>query len=123
MQVPAGANAEQNKIPSITLPKGGGAMKGIDEKFAINAANGTASYSIPLPFSPARKGSTPQLSLRYNSGGGNSAFGLGWNIDLPSIQRRTEKELPAYQGEDIFVFSGAEDFVPMLVQGYRAGRE
>ncbi len=43
------------QVPSITLPKGGGAMKSIDEKFSVNAANGTASYSIPLPLSPGRK--------------------------------------------------------------------
>ena len=30
-------------IPSITLPKGGGALKGIDEKFQVNASNGTGS--------------------------------------------------------------------------------
>jgi len=41
-------------VPSIELPTGGGAIKGIDEKFSVNAVNGTASLSIPLPFSPAR---------------------------------------------------------------------
>lgn len=30
-------------IPKISLPQGGGAIKGIDEKFQVNAANGTAS--------------------------------------------------------------------------------
>jgi Salmonella virulence plasmid 65kDa B protein len=62
------------KIPSILLPKGEGAIKGIDEKFLINAVNGTASFSIPLPFSPAR-GVSPSLTLFYNSGSGNSIFG------------------------------------------------
>lgn len=42
------------EIPSISLPKGGGAIKGIDEKFSVNPVNGTSSFSIPLPFSPAR---------------------------------------------------------------------
>lgn len=37
------------EIPRISLPQGGGALKGIDEKFEVNAANGTASFSIPLP--------------------------------------------------------------------------
>lgn len=54
------------EIPSISLPKGGGAIKGIDEKFSINAVNGAASFSITLPFSQA-KGATPVLSLSYNS--------------------------------------------------------
>lgn len=51
------------EIPQITLPKGGGALKGIDEKFSVNAANGTSSFSIPLPVSPGRNGFRPSLSL------------------------------------------------------------
>ncbi|NNV57631.1 insecticidal toxin complex protein [Panacibacter sp. KCS-6] len=101
-------------VPSISLPKGGGAIKGIDEKFSVNAVNGTASFSIPLPFSPAR-GASPSLSLSYNSGAGNSIFGLGWNISLPSIKRKTDKGLPQYFDSidsDTFLFSEAEDLVP-----------
>lgn len=104
-------------IPSISLPKGGGALKRIDEKFQVNAANGTASFSIPLPVSPGRNGFSPNLALSYNSGAGNSAFGLGWNVDLPKIQRRTDKGIPQYGSgseEDIFQLSGAEDLVPLL---------
>lgn len=105
------------EIPSIALPKGGGALKGIDEKFEVNAANGTASFSIPLPLSPGRNGFAPALALTYNSGGGNSLFGLGWDVGLPSIQRKTDKGLPQYENgeqEDIFMFSGVEDLVPFL---------
>ncbi len=102
------------EIPSIALPQGGGSIKGIDEKFSVNAVNGTASFSIPLPFSPAR-GVTPSVTLSYNSGNGNGIFGLGWNISLPSIKRKTDKGLPQYQDEtdsDVFLFSEAEDLVP-----------
>ncbi|MEO6000153.1 MAG: SpvB/TcaC N-terminal domain-containing protein, partial [Chitinophagaceae bacterium] len=106
------------EIPSITLPKGGGAMKSIDEKFEVNAANGTASYSVSLPLSPGRNNFTPSLPLSYNSGGGNSPFGLGWSSSYPTIQRKTEKKLPEYQDaleSDTFIFSGAEDLVPELM--------
>jgi RHS repeat-associated protein len=111
------------EIPQISLPKGGGALKGIDEKFQVNAANGTASFSIPLPFSPNRNGFTPQLTLSYNSGTGNSLFGIGWDLGLPAIQRRTDKKLPRYfdnndveeiEKEDSFMFSGVEELVPKL---------
>lgn len=111
-----GGNTKSNaiEIPSISLPKGGGAIKGIDEKFSVNAVNGTSSFSVPLPSSPAR-GASPSLSLSYNSGAGNSVFGLGWNIGLPSIKRKTDKKLPEYSDEtesDIYLFSEAEDLVP-----------
>ncbi len=102
------------EVPTISLPKGGGAIKGIDEKFSVNAVNGTASFSIPLPFAPAR-GASPSLSLSYNSGSGNGIFGLGWNLSLPSIKRKTDKGLPQYFDNidsDIFLFSEAEDLVP-----------
>ena len=102
------------EIPSISLPKGGGALKGIDDKFTVNAVNGTASLSFLLPFSPARS-TSPSLSLTYNSGSGNSSFGLGWSISLPSIRRSTNQELPQYQDgfdSDTYLFSEAEDLVP-----------
>lgn len=102
------------EIPSISLPKGGGAIKGIDEKFSVNAVNGTSSFSIPLPFSPAR-GVSPTLTLSYNSGSGNDIFGLGWSLSLGSIKRKTDKTLPQYFDSidsDTFLLSEAEDLVP-----------
>ena len=56
-------------VPSLSLPTGGGAIKGIDEKFSVNAVNGTATLSIPLPFSPARE-AAPVLSLGLQLGRG-----------------------------------------------------
>lgn len=102
------------EVPAISLPKGGGAIKGIDEQFSVNAINGTAAFSIPLPVSPAR-GLTPALQLSYNSGAGNGIFGLGWNLGIGSIKRKTEQELPQYQDlvdSDTFLFFGADDLVP-----------
>ncbi len=111
------------EIPSISLPKGGGALRSIDEKFQVNPVNGTSSFSIPLPLSPNRNGFTPQMSLSYNSGVANGLFGIGWDIDLPAIQRRTDKKLPRYfdtndvkaiEKEDSFMFSGVEELVPFM---------
>ena len=115
-------NTQEEKkalLPSINLPKGGGAINGIGEKFSVNALTGTGSASIPVPVSPGRNGFAPQLGLAYDSGAGNSAFGLGWNLSLPSIQRKTSKGLPQYndaEGSDTFLLSGAEDLVPTLYE-------
>ncbi|WP_353196141.1 SpvB/TcaC N-terminal domain-containing protein [Parapedobacter defluvii] len=111
------------EVPSISLPKGGGAIKGIDEKFSVNAVNGTAGFSFPLPISPAR-GATPGLTLSYNSGSGNGVFGLGWSLSLPSIKRKTDKRLPEYHDaadSDVFLFSGAEDLVPRFKKDATGG--
>ena len=105
------------QAPTITLPKGGGALKNIDEKFNVNAANGMASFSVALPFSKTRSNFIPAMSLSYNSGSGNSEFGLGWNLDFSSIQRKTDKKLPEYKDadeSDVFMFTGVEDLVPVL---------
>jgi RHS repeat-associated protein len=105
--------------PQISLPKGGGAVRGIGEKFAANPVTGTGSMSVPIATSPGRSGFGPQLGLSYDSGAGNGPFGIGWNLSLPAITRKTDKGLPRYlDGEesDVFVLSGAEDLVPFLVK-------
>ena len=38
--------------PSISLPKGGGAIRGIGEKFAANPVTGTGSLTVPIAASP-----------------------------------------------------------------------
>ena len=109
----------QVKAPSITLPKGGGAIRGIGEKFAANPVTGTGSMTVPIAFSPGRAGFGPQLSLSYDSVSGNGPFGFGWNLSLPSITRKTDKGLPKYQDgneSNTFILSGAEDLVPVLKQ-------
>lgn len=103
--------------PKIELPKGGGAIRSIGEKFAANPVTGTSSMSVPIASSPGRSGFGPQLSLAYDSGSGNGIFGFGWNLSMPSISRKTDKGLPKYQDEvesDVFMLSGAEDLVPLL---------
>ena len=104
-------------IPSISLPKGGGAIRGIGEKFAANPVTGTGSLSVPIYTSPGRSGFGPSLSLSYDSGSGNSPFGFGWSLSLPSITRKTSKGIPKYQDadeSDVFILSGAEDLVPIF---------
>jgi RHS repeat-associated protein len=108
------------RAPSIALPKSGGAISGIGEKFAANPVTGTGSMTVPIFTSPGRSSFGPQLSLSYDSGAGNGPFGFGWHLSLPSITRRTAKGLPKYldaEESDTFVLSGAEDLVPVLIQG------
>src|SRR2546426_8430327 len=98
--------------PSLSLPKGGGAIRGIGEKFAANPVTGTGSLTVPIYTSPGRSGFGPQLSLSYDSGTGNGPFGFGWSLALPSLTRKTDKGLPQYadtEESDIFMLSGAED--------------
>jgi RHS repeat-associated protein len=104
--------------PSVALPKGGGAIRGIGEKFGANAVTGTGSFTVPISTSPGRSGFGPQLRLTYDSAGaGNGPFGFGWTLTLPSISRKTDKGLPLYHDadeSDVFILWGDEDLVPVL---------
>ena len=84
-------------LPSVTLPKGGGAIRGLDEKLTVDAATGTCTTAVRVPFSPGRSGFTPPLRLSYDSGAGNGPFGLGWSLGVPEIKRKTDKGLPRYR--------------------------
>jgi len=103
-------------LPNPTLPKGGGAIAPIGEKFVSNPQTGTAAFSIPLFTSPGRGGFGPKLELAYDAGAGNGPFGLGWSLSVPNIARKTDKGVPRYDDAnqtDVFVLSGAEDLVPV----------
>src|SRR5688500_4879783 len=112
-----GKESFQISAPSISLPKGGGAIRGMGEKFAANPVTGTGSLTVPIATSPGRSGFGPQLSLSYDSGSGNGPFGFGWSLSLPAVTRKTDKGLPEYHDDeesDVFMLSVAEDLVPVL---------
>ncbi len=111
------ADSTGTSPPAISLPKGGGAIRGMGEKFTANPVTGTGSLSVPIYTSPGRSGIGPQLSLSYDSGAGNGPFGWGWSLSILSVTRKTDKGLPKYQDSeesDVFILSGAEDLVPVL---------
>ena len=104
-------------LPSVTLPKAGGSIKGMGEKFSVNPATGTGSFTIPIAASSGRNGNGVQLGLSYDSGNGNGPFGMGWSLSMSSIRRKTDKGIPRYfddEESDVFIISGAEDLVPVL---------
>jgi RHS repeat-associated protein len=102
----------------ISLPKGGGALQGIGETFSPDLHTGTGNFSIPIAVPPGRNGFQPQLSLVYSTGNGNGPFGLGWDLNVPGVSRKTSKGIPRYlDKEDIFLISGSEDLVPIGAAG------
>ena len=110
--------SKNGSLPMLSLPKGGGAIRGIGEKFSANPVTGTGTMAVPVNASPGRSGFGPDLALTYNSGTGNGPFGFGWSMPLPSVTRKTDKGLPQYQDDqesDIFILTGAEDLMPALV--------
>jgi RHS repeat-associated protein len=112
--------------PVVSMPKGGGAVRGMGEKVSTNPVTGTGALTVPVWTTPGRAGFGPQLSLSYDSGNGNGPFGLGWTLGLPAITRKTDTGLPTYDdqaGADTFVLAGAEDLVPLLETDGRQRRD
>jgi RHS repeat-associated protein len=100
----AGVDKSGVKPSVLSLPSGPGSIEGLGESFEPQLNSGTATYPVKLKVPPGRAGFAPDITLSYNSGAGNGAFGLGWKLDIPYIQRQTDKGLPYYSdgpdGED-----------------------
>lgn len=98
----------------ISLPQGGGSLQGIGATFSPDLYTGTGNFTIPIALPPGRNGFQPELSLVYSTGNGNSPLGLGWNLSIPGVMRKTSQGIPHYNdAQDTFVLSGAEDLVPV----------
>jgi len=93
-----GTNPAAGTIVPLSLPKGGGAVTSMGMAPGNVGADGTASFSIPLPISAGRSGSTltPPVAISYNSGAGNGIFGLGWQLPVMRISRRTRYGVPSF---------------------------
>lgn len=99
--------ADRIAVQQITPPTGGGAVKGIGDSFKANLYSGSGAYSIPIPIKAAR-GFEPALAVNYSSGAGNSVFGLGFSLFLPSITISTRLKTPQYDGNSLYLFNGDE---------------
>ncbi|WP_164992192.1 SpvB/TcaC N-terminal domain-containing protein [Burkholderia stabilis] len=98
-------------VAAPTLPKGGGALRGMGETLGEAGMTGQAGMSVPLPVSAGR-GYAPSLSLAYSSDRGNSAFGLGWQVPLLTISRDTRHGAPRYDEPDAFLAPNGEVLIP-----------
>lgn len=96
------------------------------QSFQPDLFTGQARTSVPLFVPPGRKGIQPSLALSYSNGGGNGWLGVGWGLEVGSIQRSTKFGPPRYDMLDTFVFSfqGVQsELVPIGGGEYRAKDE
>ncbi|WP_160398129.1 SpvB/TcaC N-terminal domain-containing protein [Paenibacillus sp. MMS18-CY102] len=103
---------EPFSISELSLPKGGGAVRGIGETFEPDLFTGSMHMSIPIYSSPCRE-FEPKLALQYSSGNGNGIFGLGFSLSSSSIVRRTDCGIPHYDDTDRYLLDG-EEIIPKL---------
>lgn len=108
----------------LSVPSGPGSIEGLGEGFEPSLQAGSASFAVAIRVPPGVAGHAPALRLTYSTGAGNGELGPGWSLALPSLQRGTDRRLPAYDDSDVFVLRGAggvgaEDLVRMVDGSYR----
>lgn len=103
---------EAVQVQTLNLPKGGGAIRGMGEQLQVDAFTGSLNISLPLEITACRD-FTPELELAYTSSVGNGVWGMGVELNLPSIVRRTNQGVPLYNNQDVFLMTGADYLVPL----------
>ena len=84
---------------------------------------GTANLNFPIKIPQGRQGMQPQLTITYNSEGGNGWLGLGWNLSIPSISIDTrwgaprfnqdlETETYSFEGQMLFPVAHRDELEP-----------
>jgi RHS repeat-associated protein len=107
---------------TISVPKGEGTIKGMEESFSAQLSTGIATFNVPFALPQGRGDAQPSLGLAYSSSGGYDVAGVGWSVGVPFIARQTDKGLPHYDdradfhiNQDRFVFNGGQELVPICV--------
>jgi hypothetical protein len=74
----------------------------LTESYQTDLMTGAAIVSVPVKVPPGRKNIQPNISLNYSSNSPNGICGVGWRMDLGSIQCDTKHGVPKYDGTDGF---------------------
>lgn len=116
---PVAAEVAPLASQTISLPTAPGSIDGLGESFEPQLNTGSYIFRIPLKLPPVRGKVQPEVSMTYNSGGGNGPLGLGWTLRVPYIQRQTDKGLPNYLETDGFITGDGEELVKRDDGSYR----
>jgi RHS repeat-associated protein len=111
---PASKTVQNVTNPLPTTPTGNSTEVGNTEGALSVSLSGGANYTMPIAVPPGLNGVVPQVSLSYNSQGGNGLAGYGWNVSGVSVITRIaatkfhDNTIDAvdFDGLDRFAFDG-----------------
>lgn len=112
-------NSSETQEQILSLPKGGGAIQGLGETFQPDLHTGTGSFSIPLDIPNGPNDIAPKLSLFYQTGAGQGPFGMGFSLNLLTIQRSMNKRIPTYLDDDPLILMGGGELVDVGGRKFR----
>jgi RHS repeat-associated protein len=82
------------------------------EASTVVGSTGAMTYAVAFQLPPNRGSAQPALGLHYESGSQTGEAGLGWSLNLPSIERTALSGFPRYLDdgvpthEDRFAYNG-----------------
>ena len=101
-------------ILSIAVPYIVVAEEGEGESIGLSApvpdnssSTGAAVYKVPIGTPPGRLGIAPNIALTYDSYNRNGWVGVGWSLDMGSIQRATKKGINFSADDYVFFINGS----------------
>ena len=86
------------------------------------SSSGAATQAYPIAVPPGVNGIQPNVSLVYGSGQYQDVLGVGWMLDLGSIEINMKFGTPAYTSEDLYVLKLGGGQIE-LVYDNRAGQQ
>ncbi|QQR54808.1 VCBS repeat-containing protein [Candidatus Peregrinibacteria bacterium] len=91
----------------------------------IDEFTGALTYSYNIVTPPGRNGIEPNLALNYNSGDEDktSILGLGWSLNIPSIQRINREGTQDLYDGDTFTSSLSGELIALDATTYGAKSE
>ncbi|MBP2324772.1 RHS repeat-associated protein [Kibdelosporangium banguiense] len=92
---PEGASFNPNQLKGIQAADPGSKINLIQPPTADITGDARVGYPIELP--PGRGDAVPSVALTYDSSGGNSWTGVGWNVATQSITIDTRWGVPRYE--------------------------
>lgn len=94
-----------------------GGVRSLGDAFQPNLAMGGGTYRVPIELPAGSGGLTPQLELQYDTGSGNSPFGVGWSLSVPFIERQRPRAFAA-ESEPLYSLGGAQRLVRCADDSY-----
>ncbi len=91
---------------TLKSPSGPASIKGLAQDPSLSLFSAQIQYQIPIDLPAGPGGIKPSMSLMYDGSLGSGAMGMGWKIDVPRIERKTQKGVPTFTSADELILNG-----------------